>query len=471
MFDVLDRQTRLTGHQIRMAVVAAWAICLEFLDFFLIGFILTFIAGPWNLTVVQSSVILLSSGLGAILGAIYFGRLADKLGRRKVFLITIAVFTLATAALALTPADPAIGFAYLVFFRVVVGFGGGGLYVVDLPLVQEFMPASKRGRVSGLVTSAVPLGFLLGSVLVWTLSGTIGWRGVLWVSAALGCTVFLMRISIPESPVFKARQGDLEGARRSIAWALKVDASTLDLEVPAQLLEDKKASFRELLAYPRSFWASVLSNLGAQTGYYGLALWTPTLLILVVGISPAQSALYMIAVTLGALAGRLVLSYLSERIGRRATGGIAGAGAAILLIFAALANDMTFMGVSVFFVLLIAIYFFGEGGFAIVGPYSAEVWPSHLRTTGMGFAYGIGGIGKVIGPLGLGLMLGSANLVKPELTDTNLVPGFAYFAAWYVLCAAMFVFVGFETRNKSLMQIEDTVNSPADVRETDGVNA
>lgn len=455
MFDVLDAQTRLSRHQLMLAYVAAWAVCLEFLDYFLVGFILTFVSGPWHLSFGQSALVLLSSGIGAIIGALYFGRLADRIGRRRVFLITIAVFTLATGAMVLTPGDPAIGWAYLTAMRVVVGFGAGGLYVVDLPMVQEFLPTAKRGRVTGMVTSSVPLGFLLGSLLVWLLSGAIGWRGILGVATVLGLTVFVIRLRIPESPRYLVRQGDPHGARRSVAWALAVDPETLPLDAPPPV-ETRRATLRELFAYPRSFWLSTVSNLGIQTGYYGLTLWTPTLLVLVLGADSSRSGFLMVFVTLGALAGRFGLSYAAERYGRRLTGAVAGFAAAVFVLAAAVSGT----SVSVMFLpLMIVAYFFGEGGFAIVGPYSGEVWPSRIRATGMGFAYGIGGLGKIIGPLGLALIIGAGDLVSPAATTTDLVPGFGYFAAWYVLCALMFVLIGFETRGRSIEQIDHAIES------------
>ena len=460
MFDVLDRQVKLTGHQKKLAFIATWAVCLEFLDYFIIAFILTFVSKPWSLSFGQSSMILLSSGVGAIFGAIYFGRLADRIGRRKVFLTTIAVFTLATGALVLTPDSAEIGWIYLTIIRVIVGFGAGGLYVVDLPLVQEFMPTAKRSKVTGYVTAAVPLGFLFGSLMVWLLSDAIGWRGILVVSVAMGLTVFFLRLSIPESPRYLLRQGDRRGARKSIAWALEVDPETIPLgDLAVQGEDDKRSGISELFRFKRSFWVSTLSNLGIQTGYYGITLWTPTLLILVIGLTPSQSAFYMVFITLGALAGRFGLSYLSELIGRRRTGTLAGFSAAALLLLTAVLNQAFVGGLSVFFLLMIVVYFFGEGGFAVVGPYSAEVWPSSLRTTGMGFSYGIGGIGKVIGPLGLALILGSSNLVKPQATPTDLVPAFSYFAAWYLLCALMFLLFGFETKGKSLEALDREIES------------
>src|SRR5205814_1319252 len=122
---------------------------LEFFDYFLIGFVLAFIVGPWQLSFGQSAIILLSSGIGAILGATIWGRLADRIGRRAVFIGTVLNFSVATGILALTPDH---GWIFLTIFRFFVGFGVGGLYCVDLPLVQEFVPASRRGFVGGLVT-------------------------------------------------------------------------------------------------------------------------------------------------------------------------------------------------------------------------------------------------------------------------------------------------------------------------------
>lgn len=456
MFQLLDNQPGLTGRQRRLAFVSTAAVCLEFLDYFLIGLILTFLVGDWGLSFGQSSVILLASGIGAIAGAFYFGHLADRIGRRPVFVITIAVFSIATGALALTPDSASFGWIYLALFRVVIGFGAGGLYVVDLPLVQEFMPSAKRGRVTGLVTSAIPVGFLFGSLLVWFLSEAIGWRGILAVTAALGGILFFVRVSIPESPRYLARVGRAEEARKSIAWALEIDLQSVPA-APVEIATEKptpKSSLRDLLAYPRSLWVSALTNLGMQTGYYGLSLWTPTLLVLVLGISPTQTGMYMVFVTLGALAGRFGFSYLAETIGRRRSGTLAGLAAATFLILGTIYDQTYLGGISIFFLLLIITYFFGEGGFAVVGPYSGEVWPSALRTTGMGFAYGFGGIGKVIGPLGLGLILGSNNLVKPEAEATGFGAGFIYFAAWYLLCAVVFLFFGFETKGKTLEKLD-----------------
>ena len=162
MLQYLEQQTRLTGNQRRIIAAAVLGDMLEFFDYFLIGYVVAFIAGPWKLTFGESAVILLSSGFGAMFGAVFYGWLADKIGRRKVFLMTVINFSVATGILTFTPDNAWI---FLSVFRFLIGFGVGGLYCVDLPLVQEFVPASKRGMVGGLVTAAVPIGVLLGAAL------------------------------------------------------------------------------------------------------------------------------------------------------------------------------------------------------------------------------------------------------------------------------------------------------------------
>src|SRR5258708_32835106 len=106
MIELLDKQTRLTGNQYRIIAAAILGDMLEFFDYFLIGYVLAFIVKPWQLTFGESAVILLSSGIGALFGGYIWGNIADRIGRKKVFIATVINFSLATRVLALTP-DPA----------------------------------------------------------------------------------------------------------------------------------------------------------------------------------------------------------------------------------------------------------------------------------------------------------------------------------------------------------------------------
>jgi putative MFS transporter len=455
MLSHLDRQTRLTGNQHRIIFAAILGDMLEFFDYFLIGFVVAFIASPWKLTFGESAIVLLASGFGSIFGSVFYGWLADKIGRRKTFILTVVNFSLATGILAFTP-DGA--WLFLAIFRFIIGFGTGGLYCVDLPLVQEFVPASKRGMVGGLVTASVPLGILLGAFLGATATPYVGWRGLFAIGVAPGLLTLLIRAWVPESPRWLMQMGRLEEARKSLAWALEIDPA--QIEISTQDAGKKQTSrLSDILRYPRSMAVSFSTNLFSQIGYYGMLLWAPTLLVQLLPVTPSRAAMLMIFVNIGGFAGKVTMSFLSDIIGRKVSGGIVGFGAAAFLMAAATWHSVFFGSVSLFLLLLIAADVFVEGGFAIVGPYSAEVWPSSLRTTGMGAAYGFGGLGKVFGPLGLALIVGSSNIITPAASVAALLPAYSFLAACFVTSGLVFVLFGIETKGRSLETIEDEIGA------------
>jgi putative MFS transporter len=126
---------------------------------------------------------------------------------------------------------------------------------------------------------------------------------------------------------------------------------------------------------------------------------------------------------------------------------------AVILISAGLG------AVSVFFVLIMIQRFFGDASYAIIGPYLAEVRPNRLRASGMGFSYGIGNLGKIIGPLGLALIVGSSNYVSPKVTLDALFPALLFLAFWYGQAGLMFLLLGFETRGRSIQEIDRSLTA------------
>ena len=167
----------------------------------------------------------------------------------------------------------------------------------------------------------------------------------------------------------------------------------------------------------------------------------------------------MIFVAMGGFAGRIVFAWLSDAIGRVKSGALVGFGAAIAVAWAGIFHSYFLGGLSVFWMMLIVAHFFGDGGFAIVGPYSSEVWPAHLRATGMGSAYGFGGLGKILGPLGLAMIIGSSNVVTPKVSMAAITPAFLYLAAWYLMAGIVYGFFGIETRGRSFEAIEEQLEA------------
>ena len=448
MLEQLEHQQKLTLNQWKIAAAATLGDMLDFFDFLLIGFVLAFIVKGWNLTYGESGLILLSSGIGAPIGSLFWGWMADKIGRRTVFIATILNVALATGAMALTPDR---GWVYLVICRFFVGIGTTGLYSVDITLMQEFLPAKKRGWLTGLTTTMLPAGFLLGAILGRYATPYIGWRGLVLCGLVPALLALLIRIWVPETPHWLLRKGRLAEARKSLAWVLQIDEK--DVVLPSALPAIEQTRWLELFKYPRSLVAGCLTGL-TQTGGVGLALWLVTLLVMVLKVTPPVASGLVVWVSISAILGRFFCSWISDAWGRRAGGVFSCLTAALFMALAGILHNAFIAGVSLFYVMILLQSFFGSGNYSIVGPYMGELWPARLRGSGMGLVYGVGNLGKFIGPLGLALIAGSNNFVKPAATLDALVPGFLYFASWYVLGAVAFWFIGFETSGRTIDDID-----------------
>src|SRR5436853_6256051 len=260
MIELLEQQKKLTSNQWKLICTANVADLLDFFDFFLIGSVTAALTKERQLPYWQGGAILLVSGLGAVPGAFIWGWLGDRIGRRTVFLWSAVTISLATGVMVFTPGPAALipGWLFLVFFRVFVGIGNAGIFTIDLPLVQEFIPAYKRGWVSALVTTLLPAGGMLaGFVAAWLLP-IIGWRYLFLVGLAPLVLGFMIRYWVPESPRWLMRMGRMEEARRSLAWALMVNPS--EIAPPAAAAEVERTRWLELFKYPKLVAAACLTG-------------------------------------------------------------------------------------------------------------------------------------------------------------------------------------------------------------------
>ena len=455
MLELLERQTSLTINQWKIFLACFFSLALDFFDFFLISFVLAFFVKDWNLTYGQSALILLSSGVASVPAGYFFGWLGDRIGRRKVFMITILTFSLATGLMALTPER---GWIFLTVMRFIVGLGVGGFFAVDMPLLQEFVPASKRGWISGASMSLLPAGPLAAGALSAALGPIIGWRGLFAIGLLPALMAFVIRVWVPESPRWLVGKGRVEEARRSLAWALMLDPEEISL--PASLPAVRQTSWSELFKYPRSIAASCLTGL-SQTGGVGLALWQVTLLVLVLKVTPAYASYLTIWVSLIAIFGRFFCAWLSDALGRRPAGILICLVAALTMSLAGYLHDVTLGAMSMFYLMILVNGFFGPGTYAIIGPYMTEVWPAPLRASGLGLAYGTSNLGKFIGPAGLALIAGASNFVTPQATLDAIIPAFNYFAGWYVLAALAFLFIAIETRGRTIEELDAALTGRA----------
>jgi putative MFS transporter len=382
LFAKLDN-SRLTANHYKLITAAVLGDLLEFFDLFLISFVLAFIVVPWKLSFGATAVVLLSAGVGSFLGSFFFGWLADRWGRLTVCIIAIFTFSVPTGLLYFTPNG---NWILLSALRFVVGFGVGGLYSVDLPLVQEFVPSRYRGAIGGLVTALIPTGTMLASISAAYLTPMVGWRG-LFLIGLIPCAMSLMfRLWMRESPRYLISRGRYQDAIKSINWVLRENYDPKNVVISATTSQLKKAApkFSEIFQYPRSVAVAWTTNFLQAIFDYGFVLWCPTLFVLTLNVSAARAAEMFIVVSFFSVFGKPLWAFISEAIGRRLAGMIMAVGAAITQLIFANFWQYSVGGLPVIWLSAMAVYFFVNGGFAITGPYSSEIWPQRLRGTGMG---------------------------------------------------------------------------------------
>jgi len=430
---------------------------LDLFDFFLIAFIVPDLADEWDLTFGEAAVMLLSAGVGAIAGAIIWGRAGDRLGRRRPLMAGIIMFSLATGALALAPDG---GWWYIAILRLFVGAGVAGVAVIAVPLALEFTPTRLRTLVVGFVTTAmVPIGIMVAALV----AAALPWRAAFAIGVLPVALVPFIMYYVPESPRWLADKGRLREARRVVAWLTERPEDELALTAPPPPAAGE--GYSDLWRYRRSVLVTVLAWLGASIAVSGLVLWGPTFLERILDIGADEAALLFLLVALGSFAGRLFFSFVPHRTGRRRCGVLMGFGAVPPLVLAAFSGDTQVAGVPLFLIALIPAAFFVDGGFANLAPYTPEVFPTSLRTHGMGLAWGVSGVGRIIGPLVIALLAGTGDLVEPQATLDALAPSFLFLAGAAMLIGVGFLLVGIEPHGRDLetlsAELVDEATHPA----------
>ena len=451
--DLLSRldEAPLTRRYWATFFVIMLLLVVEIFDFFVVGYLVSAVAPAWGLTFGQTAVMLLSAGVGAIFGALGFGWLADRHGRKFVIVASALVCSLCAGSLAFVPEGSWQGFAAL---RFLVGVGYGGAGASMFALIAEYTPVRRRTFLTSSMAVPAGLGLLLASVVVTALFPVLGWRG----TAALGFAPAVLAVGVafvaPESARWLVADGQIDRARRAAASMLGAAVPTVDVAAfvaaPAAAASPTPSSPRDLLSDPRAFWLVLLIQVGLGATLTGVLLWGPTILAMLLEIEPQAAAGYFVAVSLAGLTGRAVVAWLAERLGRRPVGQLTAYAGAAALALAALLHGMEIEGVSAFLVLLVIGHFFYDGAFANVISYGAELYPVRLAAQGMGLSAASGGVGKILGPLVLGLLAGTGNLVTPQATEQAILPGFMFLSACCLVVGLAFTLLGVETHKRPL---------------------
>jgi putative MFS transporter len=430
--------------------------CLDFYDFYIVGFLVASLGPQWHLTYLQSSIILLSGGLGSIFGSLLFGALGDAFGRKPILLAATMTCAMGAGAIALVRDGDWWMFSAL---RVLVGAGLGGIGTLQLVMLVELTPMPMRMKLLGWPIMLPSVGTLLAALTSASLIAALGWRGV----AALGLIPLLLCIPfalvMPESPRWLIIKGRPDRARASIARLAGVDT----VEVPSAtdpIVRSPTASLVELYRQPGRFWLTVIVWLTMSTAGYGVYLWGPTITSMLLNVEVAVAARYFVYISIAGLAGRAMFSYIPAIIGRVWSGRLVGFGIAISLGLAAVLHNAFLFELPLFVVLLAIGALFYDGGYCTLSPYTAEIFPTRLAARGFGLAQSASGLGKIVGPLCLALIAGSSNLISAKATEAAITPAFLFLAGCGAVLGICFLFAH-ETKDAPLELDEDVPMVPA----------
>jgi len=438
----------LTKNQKNLISLVVVGNVSEFFDMFLIGFaVSSLLKDPaWHLKGFEAGWIIAMSGLGTVIGAIAWGRLADRIGRKAAFSWCVLLFTVFTLASVFTPND---GWIILAILRIFVGIGVGGLNITSIPYVQEFVPAKQRGLLSGLASVFIPFGLFLGSVAQMIVGSN--WRLLIALGAIPIFLLFWLRM-VPESPRFLQSRGRTAEARNALAWALDIPVEQLGALPEIKSIQSASYS----VIFSKYLRPLVIITLGSFCFILGSAViqgWGQSILGSGYKFSPGMVGALFMVVSLGDLLGRLSSAWLADRIGRRWTMfgfGLVGALGLLLAAASAMIVGAAHWDVStagwIFFVGILIAMTFGDGAFGILNAFGAEQFPNEARSTGLGLGYGIGATAKVFGPALLGSVFGTT------VTLDSIPPAFTLFAVLLVFGGIAYLFAK-ETKGMSLDSI------------------
>ncbi len=354
---------------------------------------------------------------GAVLGAFFFGWLTDRLGRKKLFTITLAVYLLATAATGLS--WDAFSFS---LFRFLTGAGIGGEYTAINSTIQELIPARFRGFTDLVINGSFWVGAALGAggslVLLdpAVIDPAIGWRLAFLIGATIGLVILLMRFWIPESPRWLITHGFPKAADaivRGIAAQFggerlpAGDKTRLRTRSHTPLAEVARVLF---VTYRRRTLVG-LSLMSAQAFFYNAIFFTYALILTDFYGTPAdQVGWYILPFAAGNVLGPIVLGRLFDTIGRRVMIASTYALSGLLLAVTADLFSRDVLSASTLTIAWMTVFFFASAAASSAYLTVSEIFPLEIRALAIAFFYAVGtGIGGIAGPLLFGMLINTGS--------------------------------------------------------------
>lgn len=349
--------------------IAGLAWMFDAMDVGILSFVIAALAIDWNLSPEQMGWIGSVNSIGMAVGALVFGVFADKVGRKKIFMITLLLFSIASGLSALTTT-----LAAFLILRFFVGMGLGGELPVASTLVSESVEAKERGKVVVLLESFWAAGWIISAIIAYFIIPEYGWRIALIITALPAFYAIYLRLKLPDSPKYTEKKSETRTIMQNMSevWSKKYAKRTLMLWI---------------------VWFTVVFS------YYGMFLWLPSVMV-IKGFTLIKSFEYVLIMTIAQLPGYFSAAWLIEKAGRKFV--------LITYLLGTAASAFVFGSAETTTLLMVSgilLSFFNLGAWGALYAYSPEQYPTVIRATGSGMAASVGRIGGILGPLLVGTLV------------------------------------------------------------------
>ncbi len=348
----------LTPIQRRAFIAAFLGWCLDAFDFFLVTFVVVRIAGDFGKSIPQVAFAITITLMMRPVGALIFGVLADRYGRRVPLMASVLAYSFFEL---LTAAAP--NFETFIILRGLYGIAMGGEWGVGAALALETLPAAARGVASGILQQGYATGYLIAAIVYALLFSTIGWRGMFIVGALPALLVLYIRAGVQESPVWRAGK--------------------------AQRIGERSALWRSITRQPMLYIYAILLMASFNFMSHGSQDLFPTFLTKQHGYPPGLTGTVTVIMNIGAIIGGTVLGAWSQRLGRKRTILLCCVlGALIIPLWSGqLGASVALLALGAFL-----IQFFVQGAWGVIPAHLNELSPNDVRGTFPGFTYQLGNL-------------------------------------------------------------------------------
>lgn len=463
--DIPARLDRLAWSRFHTLVVVALGITwiLDGLEVTLAGAVAGALQASPSLHMSEAQVGLSASMYlaGAVLGALFFGWLTDRLGRKKLFTVTLSVYLVATALTAFST-----HFWMFAVFRFLTGAGIGGEYTAINSAIQELVPARYRGHTDLAINGTFWVGAALGALGVIVLLDPhhfgvdIGWRLAFGIGAVLGVFILALRRFIPESPRWLMVHGQLDQAEqvmRRIERRAGVGEPPPDLprlvigERHTQLLDVVSSLFR---LYPKRSLLGLILML-SQAFFYNAIFFTYAMVLgRFFGVPSDRIGLYILPFAAGNVLGPLLLGRLFDTLGRRRMISFTYAMSGLLLLLTAWMFTQGWLDARTQTMCWSVVFFFASAAASSAYLTVSESFPLEVRALAIAVFYALGtGLGGVAGPWLFGVLIGSGH-------RSSIAGGYVFGASLMLIAAVCAWTMGIDAERRSLESVAKPLSSP-----------